>query len=409
MSTTPIAPNAPALAYLVSRYPAVSHTFILREIQRLRLLGHTIFTSSINGPDRPIEVMEEAERQEALNTFCLKASGGLGALRALFAGLACNPAGVWRVLSAALSLGKGWRGIAYGVEALMVANWMRRKDLRHLHVHFGNAGATVGMLVKRFSNCHLSYTIHGPDEFDDVPGQLLARKMAAADQVVCISQFARGQLMRISHPDHWAKMHVCRLGVDPQQFNYFQRPLQQGAHRLLCVGRLTPAKGQLVLLQAVQQMALQGVAVELRLVGDGPDRARLQSAVQQYGIERLVTFVGSVGQSQVRDEMARADLFVLPSFAEGIPVVLMESMASGLPCVSCPVNGIPELIEHRQTGWLTPAGDATALAQALQYLIAHPLVGQELARQGRERVTSQYDLGTNTERLSQIFSHFASA
>ncbi len=399
----------PPLGYLVSCYPAVSHTFILREVQRLRALGHTIHTASINRPDRRREAMEAAEREAADSTLCLKAQGWRGALAAAAASMLQSPAGCWRVLRQATSLGKGWRGLAYAAEALMVAQWMRRLGLAHLHVHFGNVGATVGLLVKTFNGCHLSYTIHGPDEFDDVPGQVLARKMAAADRVVCISQFARGQLMRISHPDHWAKMSVCRLGVDPGQFTYQARQPHSEPTRLLCVGRLTPAKGQMVLLQAVHALVQQGVALQLCMVGDGPDRPKLEAATRQWGLQDHVQFLGSVGQAQVRDEMARGDLFVLPSFAEGIPVVLMEAMASGLPCVSSPVNGIPELIEHRSTGWLTPAGDAAALAQALQALIAQPQLRHDLALRARDRVRDHFDLDANTGQLSLIFKQFVSA
>lgn len=410
----PLAPKlaptlAPPLGYLVSCYPAVSHTFILREVQRLRAMGHTIHTASINKPDRDRKAMEAAEREAADSTLCLKAQGWRGALAAATSSLLQSPAACWRVLRQATSLGNGWRGLAYAAEALMVVQWMRQLGLQHLHVHFGNVGATVGLLVKTFNSCHLSYTIHGPDEFDDVPGQVLARKMAAADRVVCISQFARGQLMRISHPDHWAKMTVCRLGVDPNQFTYRERQPHSEPTRLLCVGRLTPAKGQMVLLQAVQALVQKGVPLQLRMVGDGPDRPKLEAATQQWGLQGHVQFLGSVGQAQVRDEMAHADLFVLPSFAEGIPVVLMEAMASGLPCVSSPVNGIPELIEHRATGWLTPAGDAAALALALQELIEQPQLRQGLARQGRSRVADHFDLGANTGKLSLIFKQFVSA
>ena len=208
----------PPMAYLISRYPAISHTFILREIQRLRALGHTIFTASINAPDRGIQTMEPYERQETNDTFFVKAQGGLGALTAFLYWCTKSPVQLFQMVRMGLGLGKAGKrlyGLAYALEAAMVARWMQQRDLRHLHVHFGNAGATVGVLVKQLIGCHLSYTIHGPDEFDDVPGQHLALKMSKADQVVCISQFAKGQLMRISRPEDWSKFQVCRWGWTP--------------------------------------------------------------------------------------------------------------------------------------------------------------------------------------------------
>ncbi len=183
MSPTPPS-SPPKLAYLVSAYPAISHTFILREIRRLRELGHTIITASINHPDRASAAMDAYEREEAARTYCLKADGVGGALAALGYWLKIAPGRLLRMLRFGFGIstgGRWWVGLAYAVEAAMVARWMQSRHLQHLHVHFGNVGASIGVLVKRLNGCHLSYTIHGPDEFDDVPGQHLALKMQQAD------------------------------------------------------------------------------------------------------------------------------------------------------------------------------------------------------------------------------------
>jgi colanic acid/amylovoran biosynthesis glycosyltransferase len=399
---------APKLAYLVSAYPAISHTFILREIQRLRALGHEIVTASINRPDRAVEAMEACERKEARDTYFVKADGALGALRALAFWLRKSPGRLGSTLAFGLGLrtgGRGWVGLAYALEAAMVARWMRREHVAHLHVHFGNAGATVGMLVKRLTGCHLSYTIHGPDEFDDVPGQQLALKMQEADAVVCISQFARGQLMRISHPDHWSKFRVCRLGVAPSQFRFALR--EGGAvPRLLCVGRLTPAKCQVLLVQACARLRDAGTPFCLTLVGAGPDRERVERAVAALGLQDRITLTGALNQTEVREQFARADIFVLPSLAEGIPVVLMEAMASGVPCVSTPVNGIPELIQHERTGLLARPGDPDSLAEQLQRLIDDPALRRPLALAARDKVLADFDLKRNVAALGRIFEQF---
>lgn len=398
--------TAPPLAYLVSAYPAISHTFILREIKQLRELGHDIVTASINRPDRPVEAMEAYERNEAAQTYFIKADGLTGALGALLHGLLHSPLRLLGMLRMSLGLGRNLlTGLAYGVEAAMVARWMQRQQRRHLHVHFGNAGATVGVLVKRLNGCHLSYTIHGPDEFDDVPGQHLALKMQEADAVICISQFARGQLMRISHPDHWPKFQVCRLGVNPAQFDFRLREPGTVA-QLLCVGRLTPAKCQVLLVQACGRLRDQGLAFHLTMVGAGPDRERIDQAIAALKLASHITLTGAINQDGVRAELAKADIFVLPSLAEGIPVVLMEAMSSGVPCVTTPVNGIPELIQHERTGLLATPGDIDSLTQQLQRLIQEPALRQPLALAAREQVRRDFDLPANVAALGRIFDRF---
>ncbi len=400
------------MAYLVSRYPAISHTFILREIQGLRALGHRIVTASINAPDRSTEAMEAYERQEAENTFFVKAQGGLGALSALLYWCMRSPAMLYQTLRMGLGLGKGahwFYGLAYAVEACLVARWMQQQGAKHLHVHFGNAGATVGILVKQLNNCHLSYTIHGPDEFDDVPGQHLALKMARADDVVCISQFAKGQLMRISNPGDWAKLQVCRLGVDPAQFTYAERAADTTTVKLLCVGRLSSAKAQILLVQACAKLRDEGLYFFLTLVGEGPDRARIENAIAQLQLGDRVALTGALNQAAVRAHFAGADIFALPSLAEGIPVVLMEAMSSGVPCISTPVNGIPELIQHERTGLLATPGDLESLTTQLRRLIQEPALRQSLARAARKKVLADFDLPRNVAQLSRIFTQFTAA
>lgn len=398
---------AGAMAYLVARYPAVSHTFILREVQSLRELGLRVEVASINPPDRSPEQMTPDERAEDQATYGLKRHGVAGALGALGWALTRHPGGVLRIIGEALQFGRGLQrvyALAYAVEAMMVARWMASRQLHHLHVHFGIAGAaTVGVLVKSLTGAGLSLTIHGPDEFDDVPGQSLTRKIEGADCVVCISQFGRSQLMRLNQPAHWAKLLLCRLGVDPAAFPYRAPQSHGGPVRLLAVGRLTPAKGQLLLVQACAQLHAQGVPFELTLVGDGPDRPRLEAAARAAGLDGQLHFTGSLNQHQVREQLARADAFVLPSLAEGIPVVLMEAMASGVPCISCPVNGIPELIEHDHTSLLATPGDVDALALQLRRMIEQPELRARLAEAGRAKIERDFDLNHNVRALARIF------
>jgi colanic acid/amylovoran biosynthesis glycosyltransferase len=400
-------PSVP-LGYLVSRYPAISHTFILREIQHLRALGHSLETASINGPDRALSAMDATERQEAERTYGIKQHGLAGALQALVYWSCKAPLRLLATWRASRRFG-ALRGLAYTVEAAMVALWMRDKALAHLHVHFGNAGASVGVLVKQLTGCHLSFTIHGPDEFDDVPGQQLAYKMHCADKVICISQFARSQLMRISAPSDWPKFTVCRLGVDPAMFAAPLRPPHDELPRLVSVGRLTPAKGQVLLVQACAKLRDAGVSFHLTVVGDGPDRGRVEAEVARHGLQKWITLTGALTQAGVRQRLLQSDAFVLPSLAEGIPVVLMEAMASYVPCISTPVNGIPELIEHGRTGLLATPGDVDSLVAQLRRLCTEPQTRHAMAIAGHAQVIQHFDLQTNVQALSHIFASFPKA
>ncbi len=401
--------NAPAIGYLVSRYPAVSHTFILREVQRLRELGHSIHAASINAPDRAESDMDPVELAEARSTYFIKRDGVRGAAAAVAYWMSTSPLTMLAILRQGQRLAPGGLGLAYAVEAAMIGRWMVRKGLKHLHVHFANAAATVSLLVKQLTGCHLSCTVHGPDEFDDVPGQHLVRKIAGFDRIICISQFAKGQLMRIGSPQHWDKIEVCRLGVDPADFPRVTRERSAGPIRLLCVVRLTPAKGQVLLVQALARVRARGLDATLTMVGHGPDKERLQETIRSLDVDSHVRLTGPLRQDQVRQAMAEADVFVLPSLAEGIPVVLMEAMATGLPTISAPVNGIPELISHGQCGLLATAGCVDSLVAQIEAVAASTDLAHRLADAGRAKVQSHFDLLVNTARLGEIFRTFPAA
>jgi glycosyltransferase involved in cell wall biosynthesis len=402
--------NTPSpIGYLISQYPAVSHTFILREILELRRLGFTIKPASINPPDRPPEQLTAAEREEALTTWCVKSQGVAGALSALAGMLLSNPKGLWRGFRHALKLGgldlrKLALYLAYFVEAVMLGRWMEREKLTHLHVHFATPAASVGLLTKTMFPIGYSFTVHGPDEFYDAPGYRLTEKLQGADFVIGISHYARSQIMKLSPVEHWNKYEVCRLGVDPDRFTPAD-PRQVGEmFELLCVGRLTPAKGQHILLGALRRLLDAGRKTRLTLVGNGPDRGSLESQVQRLGLSDAVVFTGAVNQDRILAYYAQADAFVLPSFAEGLPVVLMEAMAMAVPCVTTQITGVPELIENGVNGSLVAASDIEGLAQAIGFLIDHPEESRRLGLAGREKVLQDYRLDLSVSRLAEIFA-----
>ena len=401
-------PRARRIAYLVSRYPAVSHTFILREVEALRRQGFVIETASINRPDQQPHEMPAREREEAARTYYVKAHGLAGALAAHATALWQRPRAWLAGLVYALRLGgtdlrRIALGVGYFTEALMVGRWMRANDLPHLHVHFATAAANVGLCVKKVFGSSLSLMIHGPDEFDDVRGQSLAEKIARADFLFCIGSFARSQAMRLSDPAHWRKIDVARLGVDTAQFAP-RAAASAGSFHILCVGRLVAAKGQYVLVEAARRLAAERRDFRVTIVGAGPEEQGLRAAIGEAGLARHVTMAGALNQDEVRRLYGEADAFVLPSFAEGIPVVLMEAMASGVPCVTTRITGIPELIRSDDEGLLVAPSDAEALAAAIARLIDDPALRARIAAAARRRVDADFHLERNAARLGHLFA-----
>jgi len=398
------------VAYLVSRYPAISHTFILREVVELRRLGMEIETVSINPPDRSADRLSETERTEAKRTYCLKRLSKMRILGALFGEFVTNPLGCLKGFAMALRLGGGsatatlWR-LFYLVEAILVGRWMRKMGIRHLHVHFATPAATVALLTAKVFGIRFSLTVHGPDEFYDVTEFHLREKIESALFICTIGSYCRSQLMRLSDPRHWSKIVVSPLGVDTKVFSQTASIAEDASvFQILCVGRLVAAKGQAVLVDAVAKLLQEGRRIQLTLAGDGPDRERLEAATKELGIEEHCSFLGGVNPDAVRALYQSTQLFVLPSFAEGIPVVLMEAMAMEVPCISTFVNGIPELIESGEQGLLVCPADGVALRDAIARVMDNKALARSLAEAGRSKVMTKYELIRNVAHLRSIFS-----
>jgi colanic acid/amylovoran biosynthesis glycosyltransferase len=401
-------PARASLAYLVSEYPGVSHTFILREIRRLRAMNSDIRVASINQCRRPTAQLTEEERQEMAATYYVKKAGVSGALRAHWFVLASRPIAYLRGLGFALRLAGGdikrlLFAIFYFVEAVMLGRWMERQGLRHVHVHFANPAAQVALIASRVFAIRYSLTVHGPDEFYDTQGHNLTEKVAGASFVCCISYFAISQLKLLSPSSEWSKFELTPLGVDPKVFAPCPFRFVPEPFEILCVGRLVAAKGQHILLEAIDRLVHKDFRVRLRLVGDGPERKPLELEVRRRGLSEHVIFEGSVNEDRIREFYRGADAFVLASFAEGVPVVLMEAMAMEIPCVTTYVGGIPQLIQNEVDGLLVAPSDVNALTSAIERLIGDPALRIRLATAARERVFKHYNLGPNVSRLRAIF------
>jgi colanic acid/amylovoran biosynthesis glycosyltransferase len=399
------------LGYLISRYPAISHTFILREVQELRKLGFQIEVASINGLDRPVDELAQEERTESGQTWYVKAQGAGGALSANIMTLLTRPGQYLSAAWFAFRLGgQDIRKVVlcffYFLEAAMVGRWMTRRGLRHLHVHFATPASSVGLILSRMFPFTFSITVHGPDEFYDAPGYQLEQKIAGARLLCTIGFYARSQLMKLSAASHWSKIHVTPLGVDPDVFT--PAPFREAfdLFQIICVGRLVAAKGQRVLIEAVAKLAASGRRVRLTLVGDGPDRASLEEAVRSLGAGRSIVFEGAVNQDRIRSLYREAHVFALASFAEGIPVVLMEAMAMEIPCVTTWITGIPELIRDGIDGLLVAPSDEVSLAAAIVRLMDDPDLRKRIGAAGRSRVVDKYHLQKNVGLLAGVFREF---
>ncbi len=398
----------------MSHYPAISHTFFLHEVLGLRELGLEIETASINPPDRATDALPAKEAAEAASTFVIKRTPPLRALLIAAATLFRYPRAFLRGLVFALGLQSPsplqlLYGVFYFVEALVLAHWMRRRDLRHLHIHFSGAVATVGMVAAYAFRFPYSLTVHGPDDFFNERQFSLKDKIERAAFVICISHYCRSQLMRIASPTHWDTMSVVRLGIRPELFP--QRPVARagGPMRIVTVGRLVPAKGQLLLLRALLLLRSRGLIVHLQLVGDGPDRGHLEAFVRTHALGQQVTFAGARNHDQTLQLLSTADICVLASFAEGIPVALMEAMAMGIPCISTFTAGIPELLHHEEEGLLVPAGSVDDLAAAIETLASSEQLRRRFSVLGRARVLEDYNLAVNLQLLAGTFAARLSA
>jgi colanic acid/amylovoran biosynthesis glycosyltransferase len=393
------------VAYLLSQYPSIGHTYLLRELRGLRELGWDIPTVSIRPPDRRPEDMLETEREEAARTFYVLRGGMAAVVFDQLGVLSSRPARYVRGLAYALRMGgldlkKCAYSVVYFAEAVRAGRWMMRQGATHFHAHFST---TVGLLISKVFPLTMSATIHGPEEFVDPAGFYLPEKIEASGFVCAISYFGRSQMAQLVPYEMWDRLEVAPLGIDPSVYEPAPFRESPGTYEITCVGRLTPYKAQHVLLESVHRLIVEGRNIRLRFVGDGPDRASLEARIRKLDLTEQVIVEGWKNQMEVRELYRRADIFALASFAEGVPVVLMEAMAMQLPCVATRITGIPELIRDGIDGLLVTPSDSSELAGAIARLIDDPGLRRRLAAAGRARVEQKYHLATNVARLAEIF------
>lgn len=397
--------SALKIAYVLNTYPQPSHSFIRRELQALERQGVDILRLAMRPSGAALA--DPGDQAEASRTeYVLNAGAGR-----LLAGLAretAAPARFGQALKLALKLarasGKGvLRHLIYLAEAAYVKQRCAAEGVQHMHAHFGTNSAAVAMLAHVLGGPGYSFTVHGPEEFDAPHALSLGEKINRARFTVAVSSFGKSQLSRWAAFGKWDSLKVVHCGIEPDRFAD-PAPLPEGPLRLAAIGRFVEQKGQMVLVRAMARLVQEIPDLHLALIGDGEMRADLEAEIARHGLGGNITLTGWLAEDGVRAELARAHALVMPSFAEGLPMVVMEAMAAARPVVATYIAGTPELVVPEQTGWLVPAGDETALAEAVLALGQMPS-GRlaAMGQAGRARVLDRHDSAAEAEKLAGYF------
>lgn len=400
------------IAYLMTHYPRVALTFISGEIDAMERSGVSILPIALNLPE-PADLKSEGALARQAGTHYLKSSAWqLGStLIGTFLAHPFAMAGIslMAVRSARWDIDLIVRRIAHLCYASLTARRCRANSIDHLHAHFGQTPATIAWLACEILNrtsarkTSWSFTIHGFQDFVDDAVARLDLKAASAAFIICISDYTKSQLCRVTDPKYWDRFHVVKCGIDMQAFPPRAVLPDRPAPRIISVARLSPEKGHLILLHALKMLRDDGVAVELQIVGAGPFENAIRREEALLGLDGLVSYTGEISPDMVSKLLADADIFCLPSFSEGLPVSVMEAMAIGVPVVSTWISGIPELAINEVTALTVPASNAPALAAALKRVASDKALRTKLARNARAEVERVHDIGTNSEKLFSLF------
>ncbi len=397
------------VAYLTTEYPKTSHTFIRREIAELESRGHEVVRLSIRPPGGPL--VDPQDRAENEKTYAALQGSKLRLVLSAVLAVGARPLKLAGALRALRKLhGRSERGLfrhfAYLCEAAVLGARLKSLGISHVHVHFGTNAAAVALLMKKLFGIGYSVTVHGSGEYDAPVGLSLDAKVAESVFTLVISHFGKAQLHRWVAPQHWDRIHVLRCTVAPA---YLEEPPigNPNSNRLIAVGRLSAPKGHFLLLEAFARVIRDGVDGHLVFAGDGELRTQLEARIEELNLKRHISIAGWLSESQVREQVLSGRALILPSFAEGLPVVIMEAFALKRPALTTFVGGIPELVTEGQTGWMIPAGDEEALVVGLKKaLAATPETLAAMGKAGREKVLVQHNPHREGEKLEAIFRRY---
>ncbi|MGB5758962.1 MAG: glycosyltransferase, partial [Acidimicrobiales bacterium] len=400
--------SGPRIAYMTGEYPRATDTFIQREVAALRADGFTVDTFSVRRPGAEHLTGPEQRQGQATTTYLLELARPAALLRAKLTILAANPMGFLRGFALAWRTRRpGIRGtifqLIYFVEALLLADQVRSRGLGHIHNHFGDSSCTVSMLAAELAGVPYSFTLHGSGIFFEARTWRLDEKLNRAAFCACISHFTRSQAAIFAAPEAMDHLHLIHCGVEPDKLTPITH--RDDARRLIFVGRVVEQKGLGDLFQSLVSLADRAPKLSLTIVGDGPDRVTLERQAADLGLADRVTFVGSKSQSEVAALLPTADIFVLPSYAEGVPVVVMEALGSEMPVVATFVGGMAELVEDGVTGYLVRPGDPDQLADRIERLLGDRGLRQRMGKAGRDKVVNEFDSAAEARRLGVLFTN----
>lgn len=401
------------LVYVVKRFPKFSETFVLHEIQELRAQGERVAVCSLQRahPGEP-----RHEGTDAILAITLYLPQGLQRLfrlvAASLAALAFEPARAWPALGWSLRWAWHERRIDQ-LKRFAEAAYLRTRipsDAEHIHAHFAHGPASVALLLSRLTGRPFSFTGHAKDIFQIVDPALLGAKVDEARLIVTVSECTRRHVAQSVDAGERSKVVVVRNGIDRRTFHARRQEPDGGPPLILSVSRLVKKKGLDTLLDACAVLAARGVDFRCEVIGEGPIRAKLERRARTLRVEDRVAFVGSRDDRAVRAAYERATVFVLPcrrtpkGDRDGLPVSLVEAMVVGVPVVTTPVSGIPEVVRHVESGLLVPPDDPGELAAAVESLLSQPELRARLAAGARE-AADEYDLSACVGRLRNLFLH----
>ncbi|WP_083097708.1 glycosyltransferase [Pseudophaeobacter leonis] len=394
------------IAYVLNSYPQPSHSFIRREIQALERQGISVLRLAMRPGSAPL--VDPGDQAEADRTQYVLQAGPLRLMQALLLQAARAPKAMMQGLGLALRLGRvsqagRLRHLIYLAEAAYVAARCRQEGVDHMHAHFGTNATAVALLAQVLGGPGYSFTTHGPEEFDAPLSLSLGEKINRARFAVAISSFGKSQLSRWADFAAWERLKVVHCGIEPARFEN-PASLPEGPLRLAAIGRFVEQKGQMILVRAMAEVVKTHPKVHLALIGDGEMRQDLEAAIAAAGLQNNVTLTGWLSEAGVRQQLATAHALVMPSFAEGLPMVVMEAMACARPVLATYIAGTPELVLPGETGWLVPAGDVAIMATAIVELAETPQARlQAMGQAGRARVLQRHDSDQEAGKLAALF------
>jgi colanic acid/amylovoran biosynthesis glycosyltransferase len=396
------------IAYLTGEYPRATDTFIQREVAVLRELGVDVDTFSIRrtGDEHIVGVEQRVERDR---TFYILPVNPIRLLLAHSHLLFSSPIRYFKALKLAWATRQhGVRGtlyqLFYFLEAGILSAQIRQRQIIHLHNHFADSSCTVSMLAAVLGGFTYSFTMHGPYIFFEPHRWRIDEKINRALFVACISHYCRSQGMIFADADKWQQMHIIHCGIDPALFDAVIH--KDSSQRLLYVGRLAVVKGLPILLESLAILQRSHPDILLTVVGDGPDRSQLEQMTEQLGLSGNVKFVGYQSQAEVRKYMQETDIFVMSSFAEGVPVVLMEAMAASVPVIATQIAGVSELVENNINGYLVPPGDTISLADRIEKLLSDHQLRSVLGAAGRTKVAKEFNIHNEVASLYSVMKTY---